>query len=95
MQAAKLFYYLITRTNMQMVSIRKLHQCTYLFKILRGYRPFYGCCRTYIHKYGRLYSPVYGNKLASLGSSVLSFYLKHYDPAFLNVFLIYNKKLCC
>ena len=69
-QSAKLFHYLISRTHMQMISIRQFHLCSDFFKICSRNSPFDRCNCSYIHKYRSLDHSVYGMEAAALGATV-------------------------
>ena len=69
-QPAKLFHYLISRTHMQMISIRQFHLCSDFFKICGRNSPFNRCNCSYIHKYRSLDHSVYGMEAAALGATV-------------------------
>ena len=71
MQAAKLIYHLVPRTNVQMVCIAKLHLAFEVSQIKRGYPTLYrgGC--SYVHKHRGLNDAVNGRKLATASGALL------------------------
>ena len=63
-------HHFITGTDMQMVSIRKLHLRSDLLQVCCGYRSFDSRCSSYIHKYRGLNDPMYRMQPSPLGKAV-------------------------